>query len=135
MEKTGGEPDVISYDKKTGEYIFYDCSKEAPQGRVNVCYDREGQRFREGKGLHLAGNAVDMAASMGIELLNEKQYRQLQKLGEFDMKSSSWIKTPDNIRKKGGALFADRRYGKVFFYHNSAPTFYRNRSFRGVLRI
>jgi len=135
MESTGGEPDVVGYDKKTGEYVFYDCSAESPQGRRSVCYDGEGQEEREKKGVHPAGNAIDIAAAMGIELLNEDQYRELQKLGEFDTKTSSWIQTPSDIRKLGGALFADRRYNTVFVYHNSAPSFYSARGFRGSLRV
>ena len=134
MESTGGEPDVVGYDKKTGEYIFYDCSAESPRGRRSVCYDGEGQEEREKKGVHPAGNAIDIAAAMGIELLNEDQYRALQKLGEFDTKTSSWIQTPPDIRKLGGAIFADRRYDHVFVYHNSAPSFYAARGFRGLLR-
>ena len=132
MERTGGEPDVVGYDKKTGEYIFYDCSAESPKGRRNVCYDREGQEAR--KAFRPENNAIDMAAAMGIELLTEKQYRELQKLGNFDTKTSSWVKTPSDIRKLGGALFADRRYGNVFVYHNSAPSYYSARAFRGSLR-
>ena len=135
MEKTGGEPDVVGYDKKTDEYLFYDCSAESPNGRRNVCYDREAQDTREKKGVHPAGNAIDIAAAMGIELLTEEQYRELQKLGNFDMKTSSWVKTPSNIRKLGGAIFADRRYDHVFVYHNSAPSFYGVRGFRGSLRV
>ena len=135
MERTGGEPDVVGYDKKTGEYIFYDCAAESPIGRRSICYDREGQEAREKKGVHPAGNAVDLAAAMGIELLNEDQYRELQKLGEFDTKTESWIRTPADIRKLGGALFCDRRYGHVFVFHNSAPSFYAARGFRGSLRI
>jgi len=135
MESTGGEPDVVGYDKKTGEYVFYDCSAESPEGRRSVCYDGEGQEEREKKGVHPAGNAIDIAAAMGIELLNEDQYRELQKLGEFDTKTSSWIQTPSDIRKLGGALFADRRYNTVFVYHNSAPSFYSARGFRGSLRV
>jgi hypothetical protein len=135
MESTGGEPDVVGYDKKTGEYIFYDCSVESPKGRRSVCYDREGQEERKKKGVHPAGNAIDIAASMGIELLNEDQYRELQKLGEFDTKTSSWIQTPTDIRKLGGAIFADRRFDHVFVYHNSAPSFYAARGFRGALTV
>ncbi|MHA3962823.1 MAG: DUF4256 domain-containing protein [Candidatus Thorarchaeota archaeon SMTZ1-45] len=135
MERTGGEPDVIGHDKKTDEYIFYDCSAETPKGRRNVCYDHEGQKEREKKGVHPEGNAVDMAAAMGIELLTEEQYRELQKLGDFDTKTSSWVKTPFDIRKLGGAIFCDRRYDHVFVYHNSAPTFYGVRGFRGSLRV
>ncbi|MFX1419035.1 MAG: DUF4256 domain-containing protein [Promethearchaeota archaeon] len=135
MERTDGEPDVVGHDKKTGEYIFYDCSGESPKGRRNVCYDREGQEAREKKGVHPKGNAIDMAAAMGIELLSEEQYRELQKFGNFDTKTSSWVKTPSDIRKLGGAIFADRRYGHVFVYHNSAPSFYSARAFRGSLRV
>jgi hypothetical protein len=135
MERTGGEPDVVGQDKKTGEYIFYDCSAETPKGRRNVCYDREGQEAREKKGIHPAGNVVDMAAALGIELLTQEQYRELQELGEFDTKTQSWVKTPLDIRKLGGAIFADRRYGNVFVYHNSAPSFYSGRAFRGSLRV
>lgn len=135
MESTGGEPDVVGYDQKTGEYIFYDCSAQSPQGRRSICYDREGQKEREKKGVYPAGNAVDLAAAMGIELLNEDQYRALQKLGEFDTKTESWIQTPLDIRKLGGALFCDRRYGHVFVFHNSAPSFYAARGFRGSLRV
>jgi hypothetical protein len=133
MERTGGEPDVVGHDKKTGEYIFYDCSEESPKGRRNVCYDREGQESR--KANKPEDNAIDMAAAMGIEVLTEEQYRELQKLGNFDMKTSSWVKTPSDIRKLGGALFADRRYGNVFVYHNSAPSYYGVRAFRGSLRV
>jgi hypothetical protein len=133
MERTGGEPDVVGYDKKTGEYIFYDCSAESPKGRRNVCYDREGQDAR--KANKPEDNAIDMAAAMGIELLTEEQYRELQKLGNFDTKTSSWVKTPSDIRKLGGALFADRRYGSVFVYHNSAPSYYGVRAFRGSIRV
>ena len=133
MERTGGEPDVVGHDKKTGEYVFYDCSAESPHGRRNVCYDREGQEAR--KASRPEDNAVDMAAAMGIELLTEEQYRGLQRLGDFDTKTSSWVKTPSDIRKLGGALFADRRYGNVFVYHNSAPSYYGARAFRGSLRV
>ena len=133
MERTGGEPDVVGHDKKTGEYIFYDCSAESPKVRRSVCYDREGQEAR--KAFKPEDNAIDMAAAMGIELLTEEQYRELQKLGNFDMKTSSWVKTPSDIRKLGGALFADRRYGNVFVYHNSAPSYYGARAFRGSLRV
>ena len=135
MERTGGEPDVVGQDEITGEYIFYDCSAESPKGRRNICYDGEGQEQRKKKGVYPGGNAMDMAAAMGIELLTEEQYGELQKLGEFDMKTSSWIKTPSDIRKLGGAIFADRRYGHVFIYHNSAPSFYSSRGFRGSLRV
>jgi hypothetical protein len=133
MERTGGEPDVVGHAKKTGEYVFYDCSAESPKGRRNVCYDREGQEAR--KAFKPKNNAIDMAAAMGIELLTEEHYRELQKLGNFDMKTSSWVKTPSEIRKLGGALFADRRYGNVFVYHNSAPSYYGARAFRGSLRV
>jgi hypothetical protein len=135
MENTGGEPDVVGYDTKTGEYIFYDCSAESPAGRRSICYDRDGQKEREKKGVYPAGNAVDLAAAIGIELLNEDQYRELQKLGEFDTKTESWIQTPADIRKLGGGLFCDRRYGHVFVFHNSAPSFYAARGFRGSLRV
>ncbi|MDF2655569.1 MAG: hypothetical protein K0R19_2043 [Bacillota bacterium] len=135
MEQTGGEPDVISHGELTGEYIFYDCSAESPSGRRNVCYDGAGQAERNKKGVFPDGNAVDMAAAMGIELLTEQQYRELQKYGVFDGKTSSWIKTPSEIRKLGGAVFADFRYGHVFVYHNSAPSFYSSRGFRGCLRV
>ena len=133
MERTGGEPDVVGHDKKTGEYIFYDCSAESPKGRRSVCYDREGQESR--KEHKPEDNAIDMAAAMGIELLTEEQYRELQKLGNFDAKTSSWVKTPSDIRTLGGALFADFRYGNVFVYHNSAPSYYSARAFRGSLRV
>jgi hypothetical protein len=135
MESTGGEPDVVGYDQKTGEYIFYDCSAESPKGRRSICYDGEGQEVREKKGVHPAGNAIDLAAAMGIELLNEDQYRELQKLGEFDTKTESWMKTPADIRELGGALFCDRRYDHVFVFHNSAPSFYAARGFRCSLRV
>ena len=133
MERTGGEPDVVGHDKKTDEYIFYDCSAESPKGRRNVCYDREGQEAR--KAFKPENNAIDMAAALGIELLTEEQYRELQNLGKFDTKTSSWVKTPSDIRKLGGALFADRRYGNVFVYHNSAPSYYSVRAFRGSQRV
>lgn len=135
MESTGGEPDVVAYDKKTGEYIFYDCSAQSPKGRRSICYDGEGQAEREKKGVHPAGNAVDLAAAMGIELLTEEEYRELQKLGEFDTTTESWVKTPADIRRLGGALFCDRRYDHVFVFHNSAPSFYAARGFRGSLRV
>ena len=137
MERTGGEPDVVGHDKKTGEYIFYDCSAESPKGRRSVCYDREGLESRkEHKPENNAeNNAIDMAAAMGIELLTEEQYRELQKLGNFDTKTSSWLKTPSDIRKLGGGLFCDRRYGNIFVYHNSAPSYYGARAFRGSLRV
>ncbi len=133
MERTGGEPDVVGYDEKTGEYIFYDCSPESPKGRRSVCYDREAQESR--KEHKPENNAVDMAAAMGVELLTEEQYRELQKLGEFDTKTSSWIETPTDIRKLGGAIFADFRYGQVFVYHNGAQSYYAARAFRGALRV
>ena len=135
MEMTGGEPDVVGHDKGTDEYIFVDCSAESPGGRRNVVYDREAQEKREKKGVHPEGNVIDMAAAMGIELLTEEQYRELQRLGEFDTKTSSWVKTPPDIRKLGGAIFMDRRYDHVFLYHNSAPSFYGARGFRGSLRV
>ncbi|WED44248.1 DUF4256 domain-containing protein [Legionella cardiaca] len=133
MERTGGEPDVVGYDENTGEYIFYDCSAESPKGRRSICYDREGWEAR--KEFKPESNAIDMAVAMGIELLNEEQYRELQKLGNFDTKTSSWLKTPVDIRKLGGALFADRRYNHVFVYHNRAPSYYSARAFRGSLRV
>jgi hypothetical protein len=135
MEDTGGEPDVVGYDEETGEYVFCDCSAQSPEGRRSICYDGEAQEERERKGVHPAGNAVDLAAAMGIELLTEDDYRALQKLGEFDTTTSSWIQTPADIRELGGAIFADRRFGHVFVYHNSAPTFYAARGFRGLLRV
>jgi hypothetical protein len=133
MERTGGEPDVVGHDKKKGEYIFFDCSAESPKGRVAVCYDREGLDSR--KEHKPKNNAVDMAAAMGIELLTEDQYQELQQLGEFDMKTSSWVKAPVEIRKLGGALFGDRRFGRVFVYHNGAQSYYSARAFRGSLRV
>jgi len=133
MERTGGEPDVIGYDKKTDEYIFYDCSPESPKGRRNVCYDREALEAR--KEHKPENNAIDMAADIGIEILTEEQYRDLQKLGSFDTKTSSWLKTPSDIRKLGGAIFADFRYGNVFVYHNGAESYYGVRGFRGSLRV
>ncbi len=133
MESTGGEPDVIGYDAATGEYTLCDCSGESPAGRRSVCYDREALDSRkENKPAH---SAVEMAADMGINLLTEEQYRALQTLGEFDTKTSSWIRTPTDVRKLGGALFCDRRYGKVFVYHNGAPSYYAARGFRGSLRV
>ncbi len=135
MEKSGGEPDVIGRDKKTGEYVFCDCSAESPLGRRNVCYDRAGQHKREKEGLQLAGNVLDMAAAMGVEPLTEEQYMTLQKLGSFDTKTQSWLKTPAEITKLGGAIFGDRRFGRVFVYHNTAPCFYRARGFRGILKV
>ncbi len=133
MERTGGEPDVTGFDKKTGEFIFYDCSSETPGGRRNVCYDR--QALDERKSFKPDNNALDMASAIGIELLSEDDYRELQKLGKFDTKTSSWIKTPPAIRKLGGALFADRRYDHVFVYHNGAQSYYAVRGFRGSLRV
>jgi hypothetical protein len=133
MEKTGGEPDVVGYDKKTGEYLFYDCSPETPEGRRNVCYDREALESR--KENKPKNSAMGMAADMGIELLTEDQYRELAKLGTFDAKTSSWVKTPSDIRKLGGAIFADFRYGHVFIYHNGAESYYSARGFRGALRV
>jgi hypothetical protein len=133
MERTGGEPDVVGYDNKTNEYIFYDCSAESPNGRRSLCYDREALDSR--KENKPKDNAVDMAAVMGIEVLSEEQYRVLQKLGHFDMKTSSWIKTPASIRKLGGAIFCDRRYDTVFVYHNGAESYYAARGFRGSLRV
>jgi hypothetical protein len=133
METTGGEPDVIGYEKKTGEYIFYDCAEETPKGRRSLCYDREGLESR--KEHKPEGNAIDLAATMGIELLTEEQYRKLQELGSFDAKTSSWVKTPPAIRKLGGALFCDRRYDNVFVYHNGAQSYYAARGFRGSLRV
>lgn len=133
MERTGGEPDVVDYDKKTDEYIFYDCSKESPKGRRSVCYDREALESR--KSHPPKTSAIGMANSMGIEILTEDQYRELQKLGSFDSKTSSWVKTPPDIRKLDGALFADYRFGKVFVYHNTAPSYYGARGFRGSLRV
>lgn len=133
MELTGGEPDVIGYDTQTGEYIFCDCSLETPKGRRSICYDRAALDAR--KNNKPENNAVDMATDMGIEILTEDQYRELQKLGNFDLKTSSWIKTPDQIRKLGGALFCDRRYDTVFVYHNGADSYYGVRGFRGTLRV
>ena len=133
MERTGGEPDVIAFDKKTGEYIFFDCSAESPNGRRSVCYDREALESR--KEHKPKNSALDIAAAMGIELLTEEQYRELQKVGNFDTKTSSWVKTPSDIRKLGGAIFCDRRYGNVFTYHNGAESYYAARAFRGSLRV
>jgi hypothetical protein len=135
MERTGGEPDAVGYDRETGETIFVDCSAESPAGRRSICYDGAGQQEREKKGVYPAGNAVDLAAAMGIELLTEDEYRALQTLGEFDTRTESWVKTPADIRSLGGALFCDRRYGHVFVFHNSAPSFYAARGFRGSLRV
>src|ERR1700690_87974 len=133
MERTGGEPDVVGHDKKTGEYIFYDCSVESPRDRRSLCYDREALDSR--KEHKPKDNAADMAAAMGIELLTEEQYRELQKLGDFDTKTSSWVKTPSTVRKLGGALFCDRRFDTVFVYHNGAESYYAARAFRGSLRV
>jgi hypothetical protein len=133
MERSGGEPNLVGYDKKTGEYIFYDCSPESPKDRRSLCYDREALDSR--KENKPKGNAVDMATAMGIELLTEEQYRELQKLGKFDTKTSSWIKTPSAVRRLGGALFCDRRFDTVFVYHNGAEAYYAGRAFRGLLRV
>jgi hypothetical protein len=133
MERADGEPDVVGHDKETGEYIFYDCAAESPKGRRSLCYDREALDSR--KENKPKGNAVDMAAAMGVELLTEEQYRELQKLGQFDTKTSSWVKTPSKIRKLGGALFCDRRFDTVFVYHNGAESYYAARGFRGSLRV
>ncbi|ESU28635.1 hypothetical protein FLJC2902T_15100 [Flavobacterium limnosediminis JC2902] len=133
MEATGGEPDVVGYDEKTGEYLFYDCSAESPKGRRSVCYDREALNAR--KENKPKNSAVDMATEMGIAILTEEEYRELQQLGNFDMKSSSWVKTPAAIRKLGGAVFCDYRYGTVFLYHNGAESYYAARGFRGSLRV
>lgn len=133
MERTGGEPDVVGYDNQTGKYVFYDCSAESPTGRRSLCYDREALESR--KEHKPKSSAIDMAAAMGIELLTEEQYRALQKLGEFDTKTSSWVRTPAGIRELGGALFCDRRYNTVFVYHNSAPSYYGARGFRGSLMV
>ena len=134
MEHTNGEPDVVSYDKKADEYIFMDCSEQSPDRR-SICYDRKAEEKREKKGVFPGGNAVGLAEAMGIELLNEEQYRELQTVGEFDTKTSSWVQTPDNIRDRGGAIFCDRRYDTIFTYHNGADSFYSARGFRGLLRI
>jgi hypothetical protein len=133
MEKTGGEPDVVAHDKKTGEYIFFDCSPQSPGGRTSLCYDREALDSR--KEHKPKNSAIDMAAAMSVELLTEEQYQELQKLGEFDTKSSSWVKTPADMRKLGGALYYDRRYGRVFAGHNGAQSYYSGRGFRGSLKI
>lgn len=133
MEKTGGEPDVVAHDKKTGEYIFFDCSPQSPAGRMSVCYDREALDSR--KKFKPKTSAMDLAADIGIELLTEEQYSELQKLGEFDTKSSSWLKTTAEIRKLGGAIFGDRRFGRGFTYHNGAESYYNGRGFRGALRV
>jgi Protein of unknown function (DUF4256) len=133
MESTGGEPDVIGHDKKTGEYIFCDCAEESPKGRRSLCYDREALDSR--KENKPKDNAIDVAAAMGVELLTEEQYRELQKLGEFDTKTSSWVRTPSKVRELGGALFCDRRFGTVFVYHNGAESYYAARAFRGSLKV
>jgi hypothetical protein len=133
MERTGGEPDVVGHDKKTGEYIFYDCSEESPKGRRSLCYDREALDSR--KENKPKGSALDLATAMGAELLTEEQYRELQTLGNFDTKTSSWVKTPSAVRKLGGALFCDRRFDTVFVYHNGAESYYAARAFRGSLRV
>ena len=133
MERTDGEPDVVGYDRVTGKFIFYDCSAESPKGRRSVCYDREALESR--KEHRPDNNAIDMAAAMGIEILTEEQYRELQELGNFDIKTSSWVKTPVNIRRLGGAIFCDRRYDTIFVYHNGAESYYSARGFRGSLRV
>lgn len=133
MEKTGGEPDVVGFDNKTGEYLFIDCSIESPKDRRSVCYDQEALESR--KEHKPENNAIDMAATMGIELLTEEQYKELQKLGSFDTKTSSWLKTPEDIRELGGAIYGDRRYNHVFIYHNGAESYYASRGFRGSLRV
>lgn len=133
MERTGGEPDVVGYDKKSGEFIFFDCSAESPKGRRSVCYDREGLDSR--KKHKPRNNAVDMAAAMGVELLTEDQYRELQQVGDFDTKTSSWLTTPAELRKLGGAIFGDFRYSRTFVYHNGAQSYYAGRGFRGSLRV
>jgi hypothetical protein len=133
MERTGGEPDVVGYDKQTGEYIFYDCSAESPSGRRSLCYDREALEAR--KEHKPKDSAMNMAVAMGIEILTEEEYRELQKLGQFDLKTSSWVKTPPDIRKLGGAIFCDRRYNTVFRYHNGAESYYAARGFRGSIRV
>jgi len=133
MERTGGEPDIVGYDRKTGEYIFYDCAADSPSGRRSLCYDREALDSR--KANKPKGNAVEMAAAMGIELLTEEEYRELQQLGDFDTKTSSWVKTPLNVRKLGGAIFCDRRFDTVFTYHNGAESYYAGRAFRGSLKV
>lgn len=135
METTGGEPDVVGFDKQTGEFIFYDCAEQSPSGRRSICYDGESEQERVKKGLIPGGNAEGLATQMGIELLTEEQYRALQKLGEFDTKTESWLKTPQEIRELGGAIYGDRRYNTVFVGHNGAPSFYSSRGFRGSLRV
>jgi hypothetical protein len=135
METTGGEPDVVGHNRKIGEFIFFDCSAESPKGRRNVCYDREAQKANIKGRPDAEASAIEMAASMGIEVLTEEQYRELQKLGVFDAKTSSWLQTPANIRELGGAIFGDFRYGTVFIYHNGAQSYYGSRAFRGALRV
>jgi hypothetical protein len=135
MESSGGEPDVVAYNKEADEFIFFDCSEQSPEGRRKICYDNEGQQVRENKGVHPAGNAVDLAAAMGVELLDEDQYRQLQALGEFDTKTESWLLAPASVRELGGAIFGDRRYDRVFIFHNSPPSFYSSRGFRACLKV
>lgn len=134
MESSGGEPDVIGYDKTEDVYLFVDCSEQSPTRR-SICYDREGEEKRKKKGINPGGNAVDLAMEMGVELLDESQYRMLQEVGDFDTKSSSWIKTPNNIRKLGGAIFGDKRYETTFVFHNGAESFYSDRGFRGMLKV
>jgi hypothetical protein len=133
MDRTGGEPDVVGFDKKTGEYIFYDCSPESPKGRRSLCYDREAWESR--KEHKPESSAMEMATAMGIKILTEEEYRDLQKIGEFDLKTSSWVQTPADVRKLGGAIFCDRRFGRVFTYHNGAESYYGARAFRGSLRV
>ena len=135
METTGGEPDVVGYDEKTVEFIFYDCAEQSPAGRRSICYDSVGEQARIKQGIHPGGNAMELAEAMGVELLNEDQYRELQELGEFDTKTESWLKTPEEIRDLGGAIYGNRRYNRVFVGHNSAPSFYAGRGFRGLLRV
>lgn len=135
METTSGEPDVIAYDQKTDQYVICDCSPESPLERRNACYDEAGQAAREKKRVYPSGNAVEMANRLGIEILDESEYFALQKLGEFDLKTSSWLKTPADIRERGGAIFADRRFGRVFVYHNTAQSFYSSRGWRGLVRF
>jgi len=135
MERTGGEPDVVGIDSTSGEIIFADCSPETPAGRRNCCYDLEGQQKREKKGIHPEGNAVSMSKSMGIQLMTEEEYYKLQELFSFDLRTSSWLKTEDSVRKLGGAIFGDKRFGRTFIYHNGADSFYSSRGFRGTLRV
>ncbi len=135
MEETGGEPDVIGVDSRTGEFIFCDCSRESPKARFNTCYDQEGENQRIKKKIYPKGNALSMAKDIGIELLTEDDYFYLQTLGEFDTKTSSWLRTPDDIRKKGGAIYGDHRFGRTFIYHNGAQSFYSSRGFRGTIKI